>query len=162
MTNATRVSRRIDTNCDPSMENRTCRFGSTLKFPHIKLKEKKGSMPDGPFPTHNKQAGKRIFTIPTKWNVRNPPRDFTSYYCRVKDKFIVIKFTKVLPQFLGSTKTLFSFYSQTNMVVISLGKSSKVYQFEIYLSCLKFIGCNPLTLAMPYTIHLLSFITCRV
>lgn len=37
--------------------------GYVLKFPHIKFNEKK-RFTNGPLPTHNKQAGKRIFTTP--------------------------------------------------------------------------------------------------
>lgn len=67
------VSRVRTTPSVSHLQYRTCRFGLTLKFPHIKLNENKAQkrfgLFEGParsFPTHNKQAGKRIFTILTK------------------------------------------------------------------------------------------------
>lgn len=145
MTNATRVSRRIDTNCVPSVESRTCRFGSTLKFPHIKFYEKKGSMPDVPFRTHNKQAGKRIFTIPTKWNMRNPSRDFTSYYSTVKNKFIIIKFYNSSFKIFGVYKILFPFLFLDEVRCYCLRDKVKIVVDSVYfLIRSSSIGRNPL------------------
>lgn len=116
ITAATRVLRRIHTNCGPAVRSRTCRSGCTLKFPHIKFNDKKKGSPDGPFPTHNKQAGKGIFTSPTKWNMRNPVKDFTSYYCCVKSQFVEVNCNNDLSQHLERIKLCFLFYSLTNMV----------------------------------------------
>lgn len=90
--NPTRVSQWSNTKCTPSVELRTCRFGRTLKFPHIKLNGNRAKKvwaflcaPRGPLPTHNKHAGKRTYSLYKMKYVRaytyTSPTNFTSY-CR--------------------------------------------------------------------------------
>lgn len=48
--------------------------------------------------------------------MRNPVKDFTSYYCCVKSQFVEVNCNNDLSQHLERIKLCFLFYSLTNMV----------------------------------------------
>lgn len=68
-------------------DGRTCHFRSIIKFPQVKLNKK--MVGSGPFRTHNKQAGKGIFTILWEWNMHRKLKNFAFYYNRVENKPVV-------------------------------------------------------------------------